>query len=107
LEFNPENEDMNMVKSPSKSDSVPSSWCSSLSPEFDTTWSHAHSFGSPPNYKGHIYDEDILNGVIPVTDEYFGSKAWLYWAITSYLGKNLAKLSMKIFEPLKKALRIA
>ncbi len=105
--YNPDNLDLNMVNPPENAVPVPKGWMISLSKEFDADWDHVTSFGKPPYYNGYINDENILNGVVPITEEYFGSKAWLYWAANAYLGKRLAKIGMKFYNLVKKIIRIA
>jgi hypothetical protein len=105
--YNPDNPDLNMVTPPESSLQVPNGWNNSLSHEFDAEWPFVSSLGTPPNYNGHIYDEDILAGDVPITEEYFGSKSWLNWAAKTYLGEKLAKYAMYVFKWVKKIIRIA
>ncbi|MHA1395175.1 MAG: family 20 glycosylhydrolase, partial [Promethearchaeota archaeon] len=101
-----DNLDCKISPPPKEANILPKDWYSIDYQPNNEIWSNVISFGAPPNYNGHIYDDDILSNKIPFTEEYFGFESYNYGVIYSMFGKFIANLARKLFKFAKKMLKI-
>jgi hypothetical protein len=69
-------------------------------------WKDVKSLGFPPNFNLHIYDEDILSGKVPYTEDQFGFDSTLIGVISTTFNPTLARILKPLLKLVKRILKI-